>query len=156
MRRMRISTLLADPNHSSFRQHHVTTTCRRYARRRHQTTSTIPAPGYTGLSHPSLRFARFCRHTHTGLQPVFPQKERYELAEKLMRAPSWELSDRRTSLCPFQPQARLSAKVREANSGKGRLRNEANNRLNGLEWGGGSTGDAWLRQTRTEMGKRTL
>ncbi|KAL5089256.1 hypothetical protein Trisim1_005819 [Trichoderma cf. simile WF8] len=53
-----------------------------------QATSTIPAPGYAVLSHPSLRFARFCRHTHAGLQPVLsPQlaKERYELAEKLKR-----------------------------------------------------------------------
>ncbi|QYT06224.1 hypothetical protein H0G86_013086 [Trichoderma simmonsii] len=92
-----------------------------------QATSKIPAPGYAVLSHPSLRFARFCRHTHAGLQPVLsPQlaKERYELAEKLKRRALLEKiqrsSDLASSLCPFHPQARLSAKVREARSSSGK------------------------------------
>ncbi|KAH0521869.1 hypothetical protein TsFJ059_005804 [Trichoderma semiorbis] len=66
-----------------------------------QATSKIPAPGYAALSHPSLRFARFCRHTHAGLQPVLsPQlaKERYELAEKLKRRALLEKIQRSSDL----------------------------------------------------------
>ncbi|KAL7781125.1 hypothetical protein V8C43DRAFT_328394 [Trichoderma afarasin] len=50
-----------------------------------QATTKIPAPGYAVLSHPSLRFARFCRHTRRSSACFVSPKERYELAEKLKR-----------------------------------------------------------------------
>ncbi|KAL7928747.1 hypothetical protein V8C35DRAFT_317434 [Trichoderma chlorosporum] len=155
MRRMRISTLLADPRNSfifsSASCHHDG---RRLARRRHQTTAAIPCAGLCLVEpQPSLRFARFCRHTHQAFSLFSSNANGAGYCTNRRRNWTRPLgrSDRRGLALP---SPRLSAKVREATvapSRGGRLRNEANNRLNGLEWGGGST-RRWA-QTTTELGK---
>ncbi|OPB44875.1 hypothetical protein A0O28_0090130 [Trichoderma guizhouense] len=108
-----------------------------------QATSAIPAPGYAALSHPSLRFARFCRHTRRSSACFVSPKERYELAEKLMAArppgKNSAIVGPRSAHSIHKPDFPPRFEKLGLALAKGRLRNEANNRLDGLEWGGGST-----------------
>ncbi|KAL6788669.1 hypothetical protein J3E68DRAFT_125883 [Trichoderma sp. SZMC 28012] len=143
MRRMRISTLLADPSHSSFRQHHVTTTCRRYARRRHSGYQQNTCPGLCRLESPQPTLCSILQ-AHTPVFSLFclPKRALRTGGETEAARPPGKNSaivGPRAAHSIHKPDFPPRFEKLGLALAKGRLRNEANNRLDGLEWGGGST-----------------